>query len=468
LALVVLVAGHAQSADEGAVVLRSRTATAAWTGEIAAGTTPSGVASTVQSWTGIPAHAALDTVPCDWVRCDVASVEVALPRGTWRKDPGGMIVQIRWPSMDLGWDLDLFVYDPDGALAGRSTMYAFSRGESVWIPKPRNGRWTVVVDPAFVVGQSVQPGVLERIRYEAFVAFERGLTVTRQELEYDEPVTRSFVAFGARKGSLLPDVVPTTPSDFHIESGFGVMHYYFFGDRGLRHQPSCYPTETANLTADEPAAGDPPLRCLRWTQGEYNLGEGPLELHVYPEKGDGTDVYQRIYSADGSVQQFGPMGSARYNRTHLHFHYQGWQEITLRQLKDDGSLGEVVRRGEDKGICMVDIENARFGQTALPNGPLTYAVPGSCDQPTHRDPADPTFPGALYLQMGISVGYADLYPWYLGDQYIEITGLEDGRYGLIVRQDVHGTLRELDRTNNTATGCVEIKGEHARDIPCSL
>jgi hypothetical protein len=209
------------------------------------------------------------------------------------------------------------------------------------------------------------------------------------------------------------------------------------------------------------------MGCLRWTQGEYNIGDGPLELHVYPDEGDGTQVYQRVYDADGTVRQFGPSGTAFYSRSHLHFHYRGWQQIELRPLNDDGSLGAVVRTGIDKGICMLDIENTRFGQTVRPNAPLTYTVPGSCDAPMHRDPADPTFPGARYVQQGISVGYADIYAWYLGDQYVEISGVPDGRYALSVDQDVSGMLHEISTANNSATGCVEITGDVARDIPCA-
>ena len=53
---------------------------------------------------------------------------------------------------------------------------------------------------------------------------------------------------------LLPDIVPTKPANFHVETGFGA-HMYFYADRGLRHQPSCYPQETTGLNSDEPRPG---------------------------------------------------------------------------------------------------------------------------------------------------------------------------------------------------------------------
>lgn len=312
----------------------------------------------------------------------------------------------------------------------------------------------------------MEPGVLEPLEYEGFVRFQRGLTLTREESNLSASFTRTVVAFGRSRAlpvrQLLPDIVPTKPRNFHIESGAGAQ-YYFYMDRGLRHQPSCYPWETVGLTPDEPAPAVGPTKCLRWDQGEYNFGDGPFELHIY----DGSsDVYQRIYSTDGSVRQIGPLGTTTFSESHGHFHYVGWQEIRLHRLRTDGTPGARVRTGLDKGICMVDIENERFGRTDVPNGPLGYPVIGTCDAATHSDPNDPTFPGRSFFQMGISVGYADLYPWYIADQYVDVTGLADGDYALVVRQDVRGRISEKNRRNNTATGCVRIAGDVATDIPC--
>jgi hypothetical protein len=323
------------------------------------------------------------SVPCESSRCDVITVDVALPEATRAAGHGGMIVQIDWYALDLGLDLDLAVYDPSGSLAARSTDI-YSYGESVWIAGPRNGRYTIVVEPSATAGQPVVAGVVEPLRYDGFVGFEHGRTIARTELDHDAPVTRSFVAFADHDGALLPDVVPTVPADFHLDAGWGAQ-YYIYGDRSLRGRPSCYPVETLGLTPDQPQPALGPMKCLRWTQGEYNLGDGPLEMHIYPDVGNGSEVYQRVYRTDGTVEQFGPVGSASFSWTHGHFHYRGWQDITLSRLNEDGSVGDMVRRGVDKGICMTDIRNARFGRTAPPASPLAYPVLGTCDQPTHRD-----------------------------------------------------------------------------------
>jgi hypothetical protein len=174
---------------------------------------------------------------------------------------------------------------------------------------------------------------------------------------------------------LIPDLVPTRPAEFHVESGWGA-HVYFYGDRGLRHQPSCYPHETIGLTADEPRPGVGPLRCLRWSQGEYNLGDGPLELHNYPVQDSGTEMWQRVYRADGTVTQT-PVGQARFSPNHGHVHYLGFTTVTLHRIAPGGSPGAEVGRGPDKGICLADVELAALEGDRT--SPLSYTVPGTCD-----------------------------------------------------------------------------------------
>jgi hypothetical protein len=151
-----------------------------------------------------------------------------------------------------------------------------------------------------------------------------------------------------------------------------------------------------------------PLRCLRWDQGEYNLGDGPFELHNYPNQGAGTEMWQRIYAADGRATQV-PVGEARFSPNHGHLHHLGFSVVTLHAIRPDGSAGPEVARAPDKGLCVVDVELAALdGQRT---SPLSYGVPGTCDAARHADADadDPTYPNSPYFAMGISVGAADIY-----------------------------------------------------------
>lgn len=368
---------------------------------------------------------------------------------------------IQWPDFDVGYDLDLHIYRAgERAPVASSTSTGFSRHEAAWVPNPQPGRYLAVAVAKSVVGQPIVGDVATPLRYDGVARIERGLTVERPETNAGLPFTRRFVAFGKTTQDadpLVPDLVPTKPAEFHVESGWGA-HVYFYGDRGLRHQPSCYPQETVGLTSDEPDPGIGPLRCLRWNQGEYNLGDGPLELHNYPEEGSGTEMWQRIYRADGTATQT-PVGQARFSPNHGHVHYLGFTTVTLHQIAQDDSLGVEVGRGPDKGICLADTELAELGGDRT--SPLSYAVPGTCDAATHADPRDPTFPGSPYFALGISVGAADVYPWFLADQYLDVTNVPDGRYLLRVEVNPSGKLAEKTRANNVAITCVALAGHHA-------
>jgi lysyl oxidase len=451
-----LTAVPAAADDKGSSALRSTRATADWAGSFSAG--------------AFAALAPPAEICAQSPACDVEKLHVKLPRRTWAGNPGGMLVAIQWPYIDGGYDLDLYVYDPDGKPVATSDTLAFSRNEGAWVANPRNGTYTVVVAPKVV--WAVPRDLADRLGkpesgpldYEGFVEFERGLTVTRVEQNAGLPYIRTVIAHGRKRAKpvrqLLPDLISTRPANFHMETGQGA-HFYFFMDRGLRHQPSCYPQETTGLNQETPSPTvDGSTRCLRWDQGEYNFGAGPLELHNYSNRGDGTNLYQRVYSTDGSVKQK-LAGAVKFSSTHGHFHAQGFQDIGLYQRRRNGRAGKLVARPPNKGICMVDIENGNFARTDKPTNPLQMDLPGTCDTSTHQDPKDPTFANEPYLQMGITPGFADVYPWFVADQYIDVSKIPDGKYVLKATVNRSRRIRESNYRNNSAQSCVQIKGTSA-------
>jgi Lysyl oxidase len=392
------------------------------------------------------------------------AVDLTVPSSAWTDSPGGLLAAIQWPVMDVGYDLDLYVYRAgDVSPVASSTSTSFSRHESAWVPNPAPGRYSVVVAARSVVARGVVPRLLTPLRYDGAARIERGLTVERTETDRGLPFVRRFVAFGAAVPSgepLLRDLVPTTPAEFHVESGWGAQ-YYLYGDRGVRHPPGCYPQETAGVTADNPRPGAGPQRCLRCDQGEYNVGDGPLELHNYPMQGAGNEMWQRIYRADGHATQK-PVGETVFSSSHGHLHYLGFTVVTLHRIGPDGSPRAEVVRAPDKGICLVDVEVAALAGRRT--SPLSYGVPGTCDTAGHVDAADPTYPGSPYFAMGISVGAADVYPWYLADQYLDITTVPDGRHLLRVEIDSAAKLLEKTHDNNVALTCRALHGGDA--TPC--
>jgi hypothetical protein len=203
--------------------------------------------------------------------CDRVAVTLDLPAGGWAT-PGGLLVSIQWAQIEWANDLGLQVYGPDGSQLAESDTLV-SQSESVWVAYPGNGTYTIVVYPKAVAGPPTVADVAGPMRYEGIVQLQRGLTVSRDELNISAPFSPTVVALDRRAADpvaeLLPDLKPTMPGNFHIESGIGA-HYYFYADRGLRHQPSCYPTETFGLTNDTPTRA--------WPAEVPALGSGRIQL----------------------------------------------------------------------------------------------------------------------------------------------------------------------------------------------
>src|SRR6266540_4058543 len=232
VAVALLVSAAPAAAEPTLTSLRD---TATWSGSI--------------SNTAVPAPSA-----CTEATCQSYDLSLKLRRRALRR-PAGMLVSLRWPDeqLDAFYDLDLYVYGPDGSLVARSNMVTYSSAEGAWVQNPRNGRYRVVVTARDVAGTSP---------YRIHVDLKRGYTVhTKQTSQVADPTsanalpyTPDFVFLGRRPQRprpLLPDLMPDKPKNFHIESAAGTTFYQSF-DRGLRHQPSCYPQETTGADADHP------------------------------------------------------------------------------------------------------------------------------------------------------------------------------------------------------------------------
>ena len=448
----------AGAADRGTFTLTKTSHTASWSGELVAG-----------AWPGLPEQCVSSDV------CDFVYVRVKLPEGVWDK-PGGMLVAVK-PRAEFANLFNLYVYGPgdepviDKPIDKSENTYS-GGNQAVWVENPADGLYTVVVAPYVVLGGV--PGLTATYppaTYDGFVSFDRGLTVKREELNNGDPHAQTFVVFGVSSPTpaveLLPDLVPTI-GNFHIETGACTTPSFYLCNSWVFRQPSCYPEETAGLTSIPPTPGQGPTRCLRFNHGEYNFGDGPLEIHLYPGKGTITDeglaadIYQRIYSSDGKITQR-VAGPAIFHHAHGHYHNLQWRTAALYERRPDGTLGDLVATMPEKGVCTVDVRNGRFGQRR--DSPLVYGNtdPAPCVNPSHQDPnPDAAFPNESFIRSGISVGWADIYPWSLVDQYIDISNVRDGKYVIVAQVDAKNLIREKRETNNTVMACVEISGTTAR------
>ncbi len=165
---------------------------------------------------------------------------------------------------------------------------------------------------------------------------------------------------------------------------------------------------------------------------------------------------QRIYRSDGSHRDR-VADSWEFHPTHAHFHYKNFMTSRLWAADAAGRrLGdEPVRTGRKNGFCLIDVDNIAFGSKG--DAAKTYNLP-RCNAPTDFDAS------GAHMTNGVSVGWADVYPWFLADQYIEISDLADGHYVLESLVDPKDTILETDEADNSATALIRLSGNHAEIV----
>jgi hypothetical protein len=60
---------------------------------------------------------------------------------------------------------------------------------------------------------------------------------------------------------------------------------------------------------------------------------------------------------------------------------------------------------------------------------------------------------------GISAGWADVYNWFLADQYIEISGVPDGVYVIETVANPIRTVHETTYDDNAARATIRLSGD---------
>ena len=177
---------------------------------------------------------------CEQLGCRESTVEVALPAGVWAGHPGGVQISIGWvPNDNNDRDLDLYVYGPDGSLAGGRTA----------LPPPSRRSASAMPSTAGTGWWSFPSSFIGTLDYRGFAEVER------------DPA-----ADPARP--LLPNLMTLPIRNPKLRTGAYVI------DHGQAGTPSCYPEEMAERGA---------RRCLRFDQMLANVGEGPFELRYRME-----------------------------------------------------------------------------------------------------------------------------------------------------------------------------------------
>jgi hypothetical protein len=145
-------------------------------------------------------------------------------------------------------------------------------------------------------------------------------------------------------------------------------------------------------------SGTGPRKLLRFNTTTPNLGPGDLFI--------GNPVTNP---------------SMIFSQCHQHYHFEDYADYRLLDME-----GQLVARGHKQAFCLVDL----------------WRPPG-----LNGDP-EPRYPGCSF--QGISAGWADVYHRDLDCQWIDITGVPDGRYILEVHVNPARVIEETNYRNNVA------------------
>jgi len=401
------------------------------------------VAHPVLTWHGqmhnpVPVPMASDPDPtvCA-VDCELWSLKVATA------SPFLVSVHNTTTSIDDGFNL--YVYDPAGTQVGSSSGIG-SNGQAAVVHPTGLGDYTVVVTMTY--------------------AFDTDASYLGEARLMTGPSWTTPHCRTAKPCPLLPALEALPPSDVHVDGIPPVastpLGFPFPVDAptGL----SCYLDEIAQHGVS---------RCLRFTSEVDNVGLGTLQLQVPWIAASGPssgfvpgmcEAQQVVTYTDGSTSSR-PAGTCEWHATHAHFHYRDYVEFSLHAVNPDGTVGKEVAASLKESFCLADDGYFGFG-TAGPNGPRRYVGQPDCNVPG----TPPTPSPDLWVNMGNSPGWGDIYTWDTPDQYIDISTTPPGTYDIQSRANPAGALLLAGDAHSCGATRIALTADSVRvlrtGVPC--
>jgi hypothetical protein len=182
-------------------------------------------------------------------------------------------------------------------------------------------------------------------------------------------------------------------------------------------------------------------RLLRFDAIIVNVGPGAFELRGERDSAAAEmNVTQHIFDSAGGQRDRPTTATMFYaGDGHSHWHVKDLAQYSL--LKKQHKKHKRVRTDAKQGFCFFD--NYWFGSTQAAH------YTGGCAN---------NQPGALEVTMGLSRGWGDIYRASTVGQYVDITGLPDGRYRLKAKADSGSWFKEQKEKNNFTWVDIQISG----------
>lgn len=344
-------------------------------------------------------------------------------------------VALDTPMRTNAFELDLV--SPAGTVTSATNSNAFD--VEVYVTKPAAGLWTVRVMPQGVSNASFRMRAkLERV----LPALPPGHVPLLPDLAADPPSEFTFIAPANPANGLYPPDTVNPPLDVLGE-----------------HPLSCTADEMAPTTVQGGAA----TKCLRFTSGPMNVGDGPYEMHwTYAQDIVGGKIqspiahgpmFQTVHYGDGKTTTR-PAGTYSFHVVHFHFHDDGILSMKLYRVYRAGVMQQ-VGVGTKSGFCpanqLLGVWRSFANQAPDSNIGSGDVGTGNC-----QDPAN----GVL----GLSPGWGDVYRWQRPGMYVEFGNNPDGLYVVTVTIDAGHEVLESNYANNTAYALVKVVGDTVTEL----
>jgi hypothetical protein len=178
---------------------------------------------------------------------------------------------------------------------------------------------------------------------------------------------------------------------------------------------------------------------LRATSDVRSRGRGPMELRGRRNGRRSMRVNQRIYKTGGGHITVPTKATLHFTSVGTYWGGSYWKvhqlaHFDLLRVREDGSLGEIVRTSPKLNYCLRDLVHTRPGRRS----PSHWHYPG-CNQNPFQD----------RITLGTSVGWSDIYPAAYTKQWIDVAGLR-GCFAYRMTVDPKEVLFESNEKDNTS------------------
>ena len=189
-----------------------------------------------------------------------------------------------------------------------------------------------------------------------------------------------------------------------------------------------------------------------------NVGQGPLELRARHDGNRRTSGYrfaeatQVVRDAAGAPVFFPMAGWIYWKAIPGQGHYwKYWRaaRFELWTLNPDGTRAKLLRTGPKLSYCFRDLRRVRTWKRT----PKRRVYP-ACSQTL----------GRKELRLGVSPGWADIYPSTYHENWISVTGLR-GCFAFVHRADPLGDLVEEHEDNNLGQRIIRLPPRKGRVAP---